>query len=373
MFAARWAIAGVGFLSLTAQAASPPPAPRITVLHRATIFVHPASDPYDLRNLHGFNHAPSVVALPGGRLLAAWFSGPFEASVHQVILGAFSADQGRTWSKATVLQDFPRKSDFDPAFLADGRRTWFFFSAGRHNRYPFVRDQKNEVGPGSFNTYYRKSEDSGQTWSAPAVAHEKVFCRSNGIRLSSGELLLPVYDVAEVAGVLKSADGGKTWRHIGGITTKAGSDEPTIAELRSGAILMVLRTGDGYLWTVLSRDKGETWDKPRKTSMVAATTSHNLFRTRAGRLVLTHNESPPPTRTNLTVRVSDDDGQTWAEPFKLAEVVVPGPKEIVWSRQATYPSTAELADGSLVIVWTELSMSDTEQYGDIHAIRIRID
>ena len=52
------------------------------------------------------------------------------------------------------------------------------------------------------------------------------------------------------------------------------------------------------------------------------------------------------------------------EPFKLAEVVVPRAKETVWSRQATYPSVAELADATLVIVWTDLSMSDTEHMRD---------
>ncbi|PYV28536.1 MAG: hypothetical protein DMG24_01815, partial [Acidobacteria bacterium] len=105
------------------------------------VFAHPTADPYDPSNHHGFNHAPSVVLLPDGRLLAAWFSGPFEASVNQVILGSHSSDRGLTWSPAEVLQDFPHKSDFDPAFIADGERTWLFFSAGRWNRYPFVRDE----------------------------------------------------------------------------------------------------------------------------------------------------------------------------------------------------------------------------------------
>ena len=199
------------------------------------VYRHLASDPYDPGNFYGFNHAPSIVMLPDGRLLSAWFSGPFEASVNQVILGSYSTDRGRTWTKAEVLQDFPRKSDFDPAFIADGGRTWFFFSAGRHDRYPFVRDEKSEVGLDSFKTYYRTSGDSGRSWSAPAVAFEKVFCRSNGIRLSTGELLLPVYQSpAQTGGVLKSTDGGKSWKHIGGITTKAGAGEPSIAESRSG-------------------------------------------------------------------------------------------------------------------------------------------
>ena len=84
------------------------------LMSRSLIFKSPSKDPYDLKNLYGFNHATSVVTLPDGRLLAAWFSGPFEASVHQVILASYSSDRGKTWSKAEVLQDSRGKSDFDP-------------------------------------------------------------------------------------------------------------------------------------------------------------------------------------------------------------------------------------------------------------------
>ncbi len=56
------------------------------IVCRSTVFTHPSTDPYHVKNLYGFNHAPSVVGLPDGRLLAAWFSGPFEASVHQSVV-----------------------------------------------------------------------------------------------------------------------------------------------------------------------------------------------------------------------------------------------------------------------------------------------
>ena len=66
----------------------------ITVVSRSTVFEHPDSDPYDRANRFGFNHAPSVTTLADGRLLCAWFSGPFEASVDQVILASYSSDGG---------------------------------------------------------------------------------------------------------------------------------------------------------------------------------------------------------------------------------------------------------------------------------------
>ena len=341
---------------------------------RSTVFAHPHADPYDLANRHGFNHAPSVVALADGRLLAAWFSGPFEASVHQVVLAASSSDGGKSWSAPTVLQDFPRKSDFDPAFIADGRRTWFFFSAGRWNRYPFLRNErKGGVGPDSFRTYARRSDDAGRTWSEPVAIAERRGCRTNGIRLRTGELVLPTYDFGDrTAGVLRSADGGRTWQVFGRISTAAGADEPTVAELGSGAILMYLRTTDGVLWGSRSNDRGENWSAPEKTGMVAAAASHNLFRLRDGRLALTHDECRPPLRTPLTLRLSSDDGAAWGEPLVLAEVPVPKEGDAIWGRQATYPSVAELPDGALLVVWAEIVLSDDEQYGDIRAARVEV-
>jgi BNR repeat-like domain len=171
------------------------------------------------------------------------------------ILGCYSSDGGQSWGPGEVLNDFPRTSDFDPAFIADGKRTWFFLSAGRWNRYPFARGD-NAIGAESFKIFHRYSDDSGRSWSESRVAFEKCGCRSNGIKLSSGELLLPIYGfVKRSSGVLKSSDAGKTWNRFGDVSTPVGSVEPTIAELSSGAVVMFLRTGDGLIWRSFSKDK----------------------------------------------------------------------------------------------------------------------
>jgi len=346
----------------------------IKILHRSTVYTHPASDPYDRKNLYGFNHAASVISLPDGRLFAAWFSGPFEASVHQLILASYSSDLGLTWTAAEVFQDFPRTSDFDPAFIADGKRTWFFFSVGRWNRYPRVKDEQNEVGDNSFKVYERHSDDSGRTWSKPEVIYQNAGagCRSNGIKLSTGELILPVHGYLKnpVAGVLKSIDEGRTWKRYGEISTSTVAHEPSCAELSTGEIMMVLRTGDGVLWRALSKDKGESWSPAEKTDIVAVRSSHNLFRLPDGRILLTHNPSAT-VRTPLTMRISEDDGKTWGDPTVLAQVQSPA-RDGVASREVSYPSVTRLNDGTLIVVWGELYISNDEQYGDIHSARVRV-
>ena len=362
------------FRSSAVCAESPP----LEVLSRQVVCNYPDTDPYDPANRFGFNHAPSVVLLPNGDLLCAWFSGPFEAAVNQVILASRSTDQGQSWNKAEILANFPHKSNFDPAFIADGERTWFFFSAGRWNRYPFVHDERaGGIGPASYHTYHRQSTDNGRTWSEPAPFRGTFFCRSNGIKLSSGELLLPVYTLTkqgeeDEAMVCRSVDGGKSWALGRGVKCPGGNDEPTIAEVSGGNVLMVLRTRDGFLWRTYSQDKGESWPAPQKDQLDAAAASANLFRLADGRILLTHGPCKPPQRTLLTMRVSADDGRSWSTPLTIAEVKGEATDRGQGDRQVTYPSVTQLRDGTVLVVWADLGLSDTRQYGNIQSARIRV-
>jgi predicted neuraminidase len=383
MLKAGWLVTVVVSLPLAylptaaAQPAATQPAPQL--ISTSQVFRYPLTDPYDLKNLYGFNHAPSIVRLPDGRLLTTWFSGPFEASVHQLILASCSADGGVTWSAAEVIQDTPRTSDFDPAHIVDGARTWLFFTAGRWNRYPSAGPRQNElVGIQSYKLFARHSDDSGATWSQPQQIMDRpgYGCRSNGIRLSGGDLLLPVYSFEPPysSGVLKSTDRGTSWRHYEKVATpgKVGAGEPTIVELRSGDVLMAVRTTDGHLWTARSRDKGETWSEPQRSAMAANTSSHNLFRLADGRIALTHGPCEPSKRTLLTLRVSADDGATWGEPLALAEVEPATAGESTWDREVTYPSVAQQKDGTLVVVWTWIQSSQESQWGVIQSARVRV-
>jgi alpha-L-rhamnosidase len=189
-------------------------------------------------------------------------------------------------------------------------------------------------------------------------------------------LLLPVYSFEPPysSGVLKSADRGKSWTHHEKVATpgKVGAGEPTIAELRNGDVLMAVRTTDGYLWTARSRDKGDTWSAPQRTELPANTSSHNLLRLADGRIALTHGPCAPSKRTQLTLRISDDDAATWGEPVVLAEVEPAKAGEATWDREVTYPSVAQLADGTLVIVWAWIESSQESQWGVIQSARVRV-
>jgi predicted neuraminidase len=365
---AVWLSQRVAFPADTAQ--------KLELLSRVEVFSDPVTDPYDPADRFGFNHAPSITKLANGDLLCAWFSGAFEGAVNQLILASRSHDGGKTWEKALILQDTPHKSDFDPAFISDKASTFFCYTVGRWNPYPFISAENGGVGVDSFRLCIRRTNDNGATWSDIAKLDGRLFCRSNGIRCKTGRILLPIYvapkaSEKEQAGVLTSDDDGKSWKVGGLVTTPAGADEPSVVEVSSGKIVMALRTTDGFLWKAKSEDQGKTWSTPEKTELDAAASSSNLFCLSDGRLVLTHGPCKPNYRTPLTIRLSADDGATWGPPLLLAEVKDLPSKDKAWQRQVTYPSVAQLDDGTLVVVWTDIGVNDDAQHGNIWAAQVR--
>jgi predicted neuraminidase len=328
--------------------------PAIQITDRTVVFTHTSTDAKDPANTSGYNLGPSIALLPDGRLMAVWFSSPSEGATSQRIVQAFSEDQGRTWGAASVLQDFAGQADFDPVLFVAGSETFLFFSA-------FTPQ---------IDIYFRRSSDSAKTWTEPVKLNQPNHTtRSNGIRLSSGELLVPLHlRGTKSGGVLKSSDGGQTWKRFGAVANPEGQGgEPTIAETKSGAVHMILRTKDGQLWRSISRDKGETWSATEKTGLTATSSASHLLCTRDGTLVLTFNPGPVPLRFPLLLRTSRDEGKTWSEPTLLAD----RPQKVgVWS--TCYPSLTELPDGTLVALWAQIKSSPGELYGDIHSARITL-
>lgn len=329
-------------------------APAIQITDRTVIFKHTSTDPKDPANTSGFNLGPSLAVLPDGRVMAVWFSSPSEGATSQRIMQAFSSDQGRTWGEPTVLQDFDGQADFDPSLFVVGKETFLFFSAFRPQ----------------IDIYFRRSTDSAKTWTEPVKLNQpNRTTRSNGIALSTGELLVPLHTRGTKAGgVMKSHDGGQSWTRFGAVANPEGQGgEPTIAETKSGKIHMILRTKDGQLWRSISADKGETWSATEKTGLTGTSSASHLLCTRDGTLVLTFNPGPTPHRFPLHLRISRDEGKTWSEPTLLADRPAEGSG---WS--ICYPALTELADGTLVAIWAQIKNSTGELFGDIHSTRIRL-
>ena len=155
------------------------------------------------------------------------------------------------------------------------------------------------------------------------------------------------------ASLLTSRDHGNSWQPGGDVYVEAphttpnstsGACEPGIVELADGSLFMLARTGTANSWESRSRDGGKTWDAPKPSPLTAHNTPTALMRLQGSPEVIAAWCNSPRNRWPLVVAVSADGCHTWSEPRELANK--PG-------IESSYPSIAQLEDGTIVIVWQQ--------------------
>lgn len=322
------------------------------------------------------NYVPAVARLSNGELLAVW-SVSFTPKLSRIV-GAFSHDNGATWSSPkTILERTGGEDSFlvgDPCLLVTPSGKVVLF----HIHWRSLKDSR---------IAWSKSLDNGRTWE-PAVevetGHRYNDLNRNGIVLSDGKTLVqgfswekradsgeePVGETDQLysCSLLRSTDDGETWEKGGDVVfdEATGVDEPTVVELVNGDIYMLMRSGVGWLYQAASSDKGETWGKATATSLRSPNAPAMLYRLslRPSKVLVVWDNSPPAgrwiapgkvegtihePRYPLDVAVSYDDCETWAYSRTLTN---PG-------RQASYPSVTLTSEGHILAVWQE----ETEEPG----------
>jgi len=192
-----------------------------------------------------------------------------------------------------------------------------------------------------------RSLDGGKTWETP-VCVQKGYCGATTtmIQLSSGALLMAAQNLDYEAGrhyslTYLSEDDGQTWRasnkiDIGGQGHHGGCYEGTLLELNDGRVWYLIRTNLDWFWNGYSDNQGLSWTH-LEPGMSASSSPGMLSRLQSGRLVLAYNqltkegETTAPRisglfsdipaswqREELSIRFSEDDGQTWTDPVVIA-------------------------------------------------------
>lgn len=136
----------------------------------------------------------------------------------------------------------------------------------------------------------------------------------------------------------------------------SGFFESEVVQLRDGRLMSTTRSYSNSVETTrsFSTDGGKTWSTQETYTALGETTSSRMWlgRTPSGRLLVAYNNYK--TRTNMVVKLSDDDGETY--PYS---VVLEGPSS---PQLTTYPVVA--FDGDLIYV--------TYDYGRQVANEIRV-
>lgn len=290
---------------------------------------------------------PGLEKTAGGRVYVSWFTGgEHEPAPENLVLLCYSEDGGKTFTKPTAMalpgEDGTRC--FDPTLWIDpAGRLWYIFNRGnkttsKHDVWARICDDP-DAKPPVFAPEFRVGFDE-----APFA-----FRMNKPTVLSTGEWILPVTHASEpihdwfagpkqMQGVGISTDQGKTWKLHGSVAAPEWALENMITELRDGRLWMLIRTGGGVLWESFSTDRGRTWSDGAATT-IANPGSRFFIRRLASRNLLLVNHYKTTWRSNLTARLSTDDGKTWNEGLLLDE------------RGISYPDGVEDEDGLIWITY----------------------
>lgn len=214
-----------------------------------------------------------------------------------------------------------------------------------HYRLPAKK--RNEM----LGEWMLRSTDEGATWSGPYRCD--VNSPHGPIQLSDGRLLYAgkeLWHGEHRNGVCQSTDDGVTWTWLAAIPTRQGDNQDGYHELHAveaadGRLVVQIRNhnqkNSGETLQSESTDGGRTWSEPHEIG-VWGLPSH-LLRLADGRLLMTYGHRRPPYGNQA--RTSADGGRTWSEAMILSGDGAGG--------DLGYPSTVQLADGSLLTVWYE--------------------
>jgi len=217
--------------------------------------------------------------------------------------------------------------------------------------------QITEHAPGAVRTVWiTHSTDDGANWSsleditAQVKKPEWTWYATgpgNGIQLRSGRLVIPC-DHNGSSHVIYSDDRGASWK-IGG-SAEDKTNESAVVERKDGSLLLNMRSYHGKHRRAVqrSRDGGLTWSPLTfDETLIEPVCQASLIA--AGRGGLLFSNPAATTRTQLTVRLSADDGASW----KASRLVYEGP--------SAYSSLAMLPGGTVGLLYERGERSPYEQ------------
>ncbi len=251
-----------------------------------------------------------------------------------------SSDLGKTWTPLEVVWDDAQNTVGNPCPVVDA-------STGRisllltWNRGDIAESKiKPGFGEDSRRVFVLHSTDNAKTWSKPTEITQDVKLSDwtwyatgpgAGIQLKKGEhqgrLVIPCDHKVIVNGkesfrshVICSDDSGTSWK-LGGVAPEDAVNECEVAELSDGRLMLNMRSykpGARVRQVALSNDGGASFQDQRiDPTLIDPVCQASLRRyawqsdTYPKGVLLFSNAAHEKSRVNMTIRASQDDGETW--------------------------------------------------------------
>lgn len=299
-------------------------------------------------------HATTVLPLPDGTVITAWFGGTKEGTSDVDIWYSRRDENG--WSEPKTVCYKKHIPHWNPVlFLRENGEVILYFKVGKN------------IPP--WRTFAAISTDGGRTFGKPfeLVSGDRSGGRgpvkNKCIRLSDGRILAPAS--TELRGwycfVDTSFDDGLTWKKSEKIKTERTAPilnslnaftsnlipmiQPTLWESENGKVHMLTRTPVGKAYRSDSDDYGETWCQAYPTVLPNNNSGLDVVKVPDGSLYLLSNPVSENwgERSPLTLQKSTDNGETWETVLTLEEEKI--------DSEFSYPSIHYL-NGSLYVPYT---------------------
>jgi hypothetical protein len=269
---------------------------------------------------------PSIVRLPGGRLLLAFMAGTGpELRDDAAVMLSHSDDNGETWDEPFPLYASPGWNSVPMGGLAQIDGDHIQLMLGR------IKQDMTLAGDEPITDWFMAaidSRDGGRTWSdvGPEISlfptWTEMYGASNPHRLSDGRLLWAVIgtvgrDVEWQSGVTFSdANGaGFTSPVLIGAAADRNFADTDLVRLPDGRFLAVMRemiTRQSHqAW---SSDEGRTWTPIRPTCFRGSNTK--LFPLRSGAVLCAYRDEDP-ARRGVSLSLTEDGGENWRSAGQL--------------------------------------------------------
>jgi predicted neuraminidase len=337
------------------------------------------------QSLH--THGSSLVSLPNGDVLAAWFQGHGERTADDVrIMGARLRKGSKVWSAPFVMADTYGLPDCNPVLFLNNHNKLFlvWIAVQAHGweysllRYRTSVSYSDSVAPvwswqdnillapnDSFAietaAKFKQLPKTGHGTASYARSYDEMIVeaskdfgkRSIGwmtrippLKLASGRIILPLYsDGFNMSLTAISDDDGDTWRASLPIVGR-GNVQPALVQDKAGNIVAYMRdNGDAPPRVQVSKssDNGQTWSAAQKTD-IPNTASVELLKLKDDRWVFIGNDETDG-RYRLSLYVTNDEGKTWGLKKTLENV----PKD---SGSFSYPCVIQSSDGLIHISYS---------------------
>lgn len=282
------------------------------------------------------------------------------------IVSKRSTDNGKTWSNMSIVAqgDTIGKCGYgDAVVIADEKKGNLVAVFSGNNG--LWQSNENNLS----RTYCSISTDNGKSWGKVTDITDQVYGgvygtntryglftgSGSGIQLKQGKhagrlmLVVAARNDATWGGTMSnyavySDNGGITWQTSKNAACTNG-DEAKVVELTNGNILMSIRNrAKGHRLFSFSTDGGETWSEPllNKTILDPACNGDIIAYNHKGKNLLLHSlPASPTTRENVTIYISENNGETWV------------PKRRIYNGYSAYSSLQVLDDGTIGIIVEE--------------------